>query len=139
MIDAIMFSSAPAHHTQDAIDHLTRHPVVFWTVDFRIAIDDDWKFPLAGYIHLAGDQVRFKAKIEAIFHYNSDHYDFETLKPGAWRAHFHKHAEGGKFSFVISEIVEFTWPTLNFEKLDGQRVKRPPEGYIRVRHPEKSV
>ena len=139
MVDAIMFSANPPGHTQDAINHLTRHPVVFWTVDFRIVVADDWKFPLAGYIHLSGDQVRFRAKIEAILHYNREHYAFETLKPEPWRAHFSKYAEDGKFSFVISEIVEFAHPTSDFEKLNGERVKHPPEGYVRVRHPEKSV
>jgi hypothetical protein len=137
MIDAILFSASPARYAYDAIDHLTRHPVVFWTVDFPIAVASDWDFPMAGYIHIAGDQVRFKARIDAIFHFNPDHYDFERLKPDAWRAHFYEHRLGGRFSLVVSEIIEFSYPTVNFQNYDGGKVRTPPQGYFQVRRPER--
>jgi hypothetical protein len=62
MVDAIMFSAAPVRHTQDAIDHLTRHPIVFWTVDFPIVGAADWKFPLAGFIHSPGIRSDLKLR-----------------------------------------------------------------------------
>jgi hypothetical protein len=136
IIDAIMFSASPVRHVHDAIDHLTRHPVVFWTVDFPIVVASDWKFPLAGYIHVAGDQVRFKATIEAILRCQPDHYDFEGLKPEAWRTRFQEHRLAGRFSLLISKIREFSYPTVNFQKLDGGKVRTPPPGYFQVRRPE---
>ena len=124
----------------DAIRHLDSHVQLYWEVGFAIK-REKFTFPMFGYIHVCGQQVRYRVIIEDIVPFSLSHYeDLEfarTVKPDPWIREWAEktddtRAHSWKNALVITMIESFSCPTTEFIKFDGSAVRHAPEGYIRV-------
>lgn len=139
MTDAILFSAKPSMvDMDDAIGHLTSHKELYWSVGFPVskAAKESMSFPIFGFIHVSGDQVRYRALVADIFPFSATHYEDASLKPEQWRDDWKNKVEARmhpwKHALVMTEIVPFDFDTLKFEKYGGGLVSHAPEGYVRV-------
>jgi hypothetical protein len=140
-MDAILFSANPnMANVDDAIKHLTSNRELYWGVLFPI---DAKKFiyPMRGYIHISGDQVKYVATIQNIVQFSRDHYEDEkiskSVKPALWIKEWKENIDGfqnrpWKNALVITHIEPFVYNTLEFMKYGDGLVKHAPQGYIRV-------
>jgi restriction system protein len=136
-MDAILFSAKPSMvDVDDARTHLDSYSKLYWSVGFRIE-KNRFSFPIFGFIHISGDQVRYRALVNEILPFSPEHYKNPRLKPGPWihawennyddiRSHPFKNV------LVMTEIVPFSFDTRLIEKYGGGPVKLPPFGYTRV-------
>jgi hypothetical protein len=133
--DAILFSANPSMvDVDDAIDHLEKHDELYWSVAFRVskATGDTLTFPLFGFMHISGDQVRWRALISRIIPFEPQQYEDERVKPEPWRRNWadninNTRSRSWRHSLVMTEITPFSFDTLTFEKYGGGPVQRPPE------------
>jgi len=143
-MDAILFSANPKIvNVEDVMAHLARHEELYWEVGFAIALGQ-FSYPICGFIHICGKQVEYRVSIRDIVPFSRDHYEnralAERVKPETWlrdwrenrndcRAHRWRHA------LVMTEIVPVSYDPRSFQRVNGTRVKRPPQGFIRVVRP----
>jgi hypothetical protein len=133
--DAILFSANPNRtEIDDAIRHLADHEELYWSVGFQIDIKQ-FSYPMYGYIHIAGEQVEYRATINEIIPFSPEHFD-PRLKPEAWIREQKERPRSWKYSLVITEIVPFSYETCELQKRDGGLVQRGPEGYVRILPPD---
>jgi hypothetical protein len=131
-IDAILFSVNPKKvNVHDAINHLSNpnHKKLCWSVAFRIKYDQ-FCYPISSYIHICGEQVKYKAKIEEIIPYSRTHFDQE-LKPPQWFTKDNMN-HPWKYSLMITHIKPFSYKTRELKKYKNGYVKNAPQGYIRL-------
>ncbi len=139
MTDAILFSANPSMvEMDDVIRHLGSHKELYWSVGFPLAqaTKDSLSFPIFGFIHISGDQVRYRALITDIVPFSPMQYENPSLKPEQWRQDWKNRVEERlrpwKNALVMSGIAPFNFDTRRFEKFGGGLVTHPPERYIRV-------
>lgn len=128
---AILFSGKPAYARQ-AFQHLSNHKKLYWDVGAKISCEN-LAFPIDGYLHVKGDQVRYRVTIEAIEDFLPKHYEDPLMaleiKPEAWIREWAGNIDGirshpWKHALVISKIEPFLCPTSDFRKAkDGSTVK----------------
>lgn len=136
-MDAILFSAnRNMTDVADAIRHLARHKKLYWSVGFKIAKEkqDKFGYPMGGYIHIAGEQVKYRATIHEIIPFAAKHYN-PQVKPKSWIEREKKKRRSCQISLVITKIVPFSCNTLKLRKHNGKKVKRAPQSYIRIRLP----
>jgi HKD family nuclease len=142
---AILFSADPKLvDMADAIQHLHTHDNLYFEVKFPIK-KEAFSFPLAGFVHISGDQVRYAARIEDILPFSTDHYDNPQLapnvKPTQWLRDWQQNTNAirsdlWKHALVITEIIPFNYDTKQLlRKKDGKPVKHPPQKYTKVLPP----
>ncbi len=136
-MDAILFSAKPSMvDVDDARTHLDNYNELYWSVGFRIE-KDKFSFPIFGFIHISGDQVRYRALVNDILPFSPEHYENPRVKPGPWiqaweNNHDNIRSHRFKNELVMTEIVPFSFDTRLSEKYGGGLVKLPPFGYVRV-------
>ena len=146
-MDAILFSARQPDMVvvDDAKRHLDNHDELYWEVGFRI-LRDNFSYPLLGFIHIKGEQVKHKVIIKDIIPFSPEHYEnqhiAERIKPGIWLNEW-KNNIGDcrnypwKNALVMTHIEDFPYNTYQFLKYkDHQFVTKPPQSYIRVLPPE---
>lgn len=130
-------------NVDDAVRHLLSKSSLYWSVGFPID-KSQFKFPICGYMHISGDQVRYRATIDDIIAFSPNHFEDPTLairvKPEAWRKEWDANLNDTRSHpwrnvFDISEIVPYSADTYRFLKCDGTRVTHPPQSYVRVASP----
>jgi hypothetical protein len=145
-VGAILFSANPNMvDVDDARNHLAEHKELYWSVGFQI-LKHKFSYPIYGFIHIRGGQVEYRATIRDIIPFSTRHYEDPALapqvKPEPWIRQWQDNidsfrARPWKNVFVITEIVPFSCDTYEFEKVDGKKVRKPPENYIRVHSPDR--
>ncbi len=143
-MDAILFSANPRRvQVKDAIDHLINHGELYWEVGFSIK-RKEFSFPIFGYIHICGNQVKYIATIKDIIPFSPSHYEDEILsreiKPAVWIREWKYNINSCKYypwknALIITKIESFSFNTYQIEKFKGGPVRHPPQGYIRVLPP----
>src|SRR3954471_1603019 len=141
MMDAILFSANP--HIVDIDDvakHLSNHETLYWTVGFPFskATKETLSFPIYGFIHVSGHgQVEYRTLVHDIVPFSPSHFANPSLKPAPWREEYKANPNERplKSSLVMTEIVQFSFDTYQFEKYGGGLIKRPPQRYVRVISP----
>jgi hypothetical protein len=127
----------------DAINHLDSHEELYWEVLFPITTSQ-FVFPIYGYIHLSGQQVKYLATIKDIILFESKHYQDKELsqkvKPERWIKEWKENIGNcrqlrWKNVLVMTKIESFQKPTCEIEKFRGGLVTHPPQGYVRVISP----
>jgi hypothetical protein len=107
MIDAILFSANPSRvDIDDAITHLENHTELYWSVGFRVAktTKETFSFPLFGFIHIRGEQVKYRALVADILPFAPEHYENVSVKPEPWRL-----AWGNDYNNVRSHPSKQRW------------------------------
>jgi len=143
-MDAILISAKQAMvNVDDAIRHLADHKELYWEVMFRI-VKEQFSFPILGFIHITGGQVEYRATINDIIPFDSAHYDgpiAALVKPEPWRREWKDNVDEcrshrWKAALVMTRIDPFSYETKSLKKYDGEPVKGPQRGYIRVLPPD---
>jgi len=136
-MDAILFSANPNRtEVADAISHLARRKALYWSVGFKIAQakQDEFEYPMYGYIHITGEQVEYRATIREIIPFSRKHY-YPLVKPKRWIKAQKEKKHSCQISLAITKIVPFSYNTLKLKRHNGKKVKRAPQSYIRIRPP----
>lgn len=140
-IEAILFSvDSGFADVDDAVRHLGEHKSLHWSVGFPV-VKDQFAFPIFGFMHVTGaGQVEYKALITDVLPFDARDYDEPQYKPEAWRLNWDKNIHNmrsrpWKTTFVITEIIPFSFETTKFTRVGGAPVKSPPRSYIRVMLP----
>ena len=144
-MDAILFSADPnIVDIKDAICHLEINSKLYFEVKFPI-IKSHFTFPIAGFIHIRGDQVRYVANIQDILPFSREHYEnptiANTVKPTRWIEKWFQNVKNGgiiewKYALVITKISEFNHVTSLLQKPNGKLVVHPPQNYIKILVPK---
>ncbi len=119
-MDSILFSANPKLvKMSDAIAHLKTHEHLYFEVKFPIR-KARFLFPMAGFIHISGNKVRYVATIEDILSFSSDHYEnsrlAQAVKPARWLEEWRDNINNIRFdhwrnALVISHIAFFEYDT----------------------------
>ena len=143
-MDAILFSANPKLvKMSDVIAHLKNHEHIYFEVKFPIR-KARYIFPMTGFIHISGNQVRYVATIEDILPFSRDHYEnsklAQAVKPVRWLEEWRDNInnirfDNWRYALVISHIDFFEYDTYALIKYDGEPVTLPPQKYIRVLPP----
>lgn len=143
-MDSILFSVNPKEaKVSDVVSHLESHAEVYFEVTFPV-VKSDFTFPMAGFMHISGDKVRWVAKITDIIDFSRSHYEdpelAEAVKPAAWREAWRMDKNGTqsrpwKSVLVIYRVVPFEYDTLALRKYSGGHVTKAPQNYTRTVHP----
>ena len=134
-MDAILLSANPSMvEVDDARTHLDNYSELYWSVGFRIE-KDKFSFPIFGFIHISGDNVRYRALVNDIIPFSPEDYENPRVKPQPWihawqNNHNNIRSHPFKNSLVIKEIVPFSFDTHLIEKYSGGTVKLAPFGYV---------
>lgn len=130
-MDAILFSADPSKvNVDDAIRHLSDHEELYWEVGFRISRRqcERFAYPILGYIHICGEQVKYVATIKNIVPYSPSHYE-ARFKPIQWLSDQYC---PWRNALLMTHIKPFSCNTCDFQKYEGGYVKNAPQNYIRV-------
>jgi hypothetical protein len=147
-MDAILISARRSiGDPDDARRHLIEHEKLYWEVKFGIKTEQFDRFPILGFIHVAGekdwDNVDYEATINNIIPFRKTHYEGSEatlIKPEpwlkAWKANVGEVRLGWKKALVMTHIEPCSYKLTSFIKYkDGGAVKMPPQRYIRVISP----
>ncbi|MFC1814516.1 hypothetical protein ACFL0M_00955 [Thermodesulfobacteriota bacterium] len=78
-MNSILFCANPKLvNMSDVIGHLQIHEQLYFEVKFPIKIAQ-FSFPIAGFIHISRDMVRYVATIDDIIPFSRDHYEDPEL------------------------------------------------------------
>ena len=145
-MDAILFSARQPDMVvvDDAKRHLDDHDELRWEVGFQIR-RDNFSYPMIGFIHIKGEQVKYKVEIKDIIPFSREHYEgkeAKLYKPEIWINEW-KNNIGNcqnyewRNAIVMTSIDDFCYDTYKFIQYDGRPVTKPPQNYIRVLQPKK--
>jgi hypothetical protein len=118
---------------------------LYFEVKFPI-LKTHFSFPIAGFIHICKDKIRYVACIEDMLPFSRDHYENPALakavKPVQWLTEWQKNInnirfDGWKNAFVITDIIPFEYDTYTLRRYNGEPVTHPPQNYIRILAPTK--
>jgi len=126
-----MLFSAKPNNAQLAVEHLKNNSELYWTTTFKIK-GCNYSLPAIGLMHIKGDKVRYKCKIIDIREFKPFDYDNPAKNPEPWRNGYHNMPAVKRTTFVITEMLDFSYGTKNLVKVSGIRVKRPPQKHTRV-------
>lgn len=124
-MNAILFSANPHEADMaDAMAHLEKHDRLYFSVRFPINASQ-FLYPLAGFIHISGDTVKYVARIEEILPFANDHFASpglgDNVKPMAWLKERTDDEDSAPWthSLVMSHIDRFDYDTYEIHKNDG--------------------
>lgn len=147
-MDCILFSANPKiANMSDAIKHLAeKNEKLYFEVTFPIETER-FSFPIAGFIHISGQRVRYVARIEGILPFSIEHYAPRTVgqavKPDKWLTEWRENVNDirsrpWKHALVITDIMRFEYDTCSLYFLKGRdrkQVTHPPQKYVKVLPP----
>ncbi|HEY3973845.1 MAG TPA: hypothetical protein VGM18_12640 [Candidatus Sulfotelmatobacter sp.] len=139
-MDAILISWRPdPKEVEDVLEHLADGHEYYWRVKFRFAKKNDFKFPMLGYVHMAGRNVEHLLSICDIIPFSTSHYELsDPVIPESWIKEWNDKPNervAWKTQLVVTKIEPIRYNTLSFQKCDGTPVKQPPMNFIRVLEP----
>jgi hypothetical protein len=145
-MDAILFSAREPEMVvvDDAKRHLDNHTELYWEVGFQIR-RDKFSYPMIGFIHIKGEQVKYKVEIKDIIPFSRRHYEGQNaklFKPEVWIKEWVNNIGNcqnyqWRNAIIITSIIDFCYDTYKFLQYDGRPVTKPPQNYIRVLQPKK--
>ena len=136
MMDAILFSDNPNMvDIDDVAKHLSNHETLYWTVGFRFskATKETLSFPIYGFIHVSGHgQIEYRTLVHDIVPFSPSHFENPSLKPASWRERYKANPNERTLrnSLVMTDIVQFSFDTYQFEKYGGGPITNPSGKYI---------
>lgn len=141
--DAILFCTKK-EYLKDSFDHLNnpKYDELYFEVKFPIKKTQFSSFPIYGYIHVKGNEVKARVIIQDIISFSKDHYEKPGLarkvKPKRWIDEWNNdtnNIRGNKWknALIITKIETFEYNTKNLERYDGKsNVKIAPRGFVRI-------
>lgn len=139
-MNSILFSANPKIVTMsDVINHLHSYDQLYFEVKFPI-VKDQFSFPMVGFIHISGGNVKYAGEITDILPFSRAHYENTNsykVKPKRWLMEWKTNMnniknDNWKHALVIAKVMPFEYDTYAFQRTNGTYIKIPPLGYVRV-------
>ena len=126
----ILFSGSE-NNIEAARKHLKINEELFWSQPVKIK-PETLTFPLTGLIHAKGDNVRYKCNITAIKEFSESDFKKSTKKPESWIIEWKKGPRSYRATMIVNSLMPFSYKTTDLTKINGEKVKNAPQGYIKV-------